>query len=61
MTEKSTAPLAAGSIAVLAAGQKLDVLSNTDLGERIMATPALDRGVVYVRSENHLFAFRAPE
>ena len=36
----------------------LEVLSRNDLTERILATPALDRGHPYVRTEKHLWAFR---
>jgi outer membrane protein assembly factor BamB len=42
---------------VLQAGDELKVLSRSDLGERIMATPALLGGKIYVRTEQHLFAF----
>ena len=44
---------------MLAAGDALRVLSRNDLGERIMATPALCGGRVYVRGEAHLYAFGA--
>lgn len=50
---------ARGELCVLAAGDELEVLSLTDLGERIMATPALLEGKVYVRTEEHLYAFGA--
>jgi outer membrane protein assembly factor BamB len=46
-----------GVITVLAAGDELDILAHNDLGERIMATPALADGVVYVRTESALYAF----
>ena len=42
---------------VFAAGDKLEVLSHNDLGEPILATPALVDGRVYVRTETHLYAF----
>lgn len=48
---------ARGQVAVLSAGPELEVLSLTDLGERIMATPALADGQVLVRTEQHLYAF----
>lgn len=48
---------AAGVVAIIKASSELEVLSLNDLGERIMATPALSNGVVYVRGEEHLFAF----
>ena len=46
-----------GVVVVLAAGDKLDVLARVNLGESIAATPALVDGRVYVRTENHLYAF----
>ena len=48
---------ARGTVAVLKAGDELEVLSLTDLGERIMATPALVGGRVLVRTDAHLVAF----
>lgn len=47
-----------GTITVLQAGDSLQVLSRNDLGERILATPALGRNTLYVRTEQHLWAFR---
>jgi outer membrane protein assembly factor BamB len=48
---------ARGVVTVFRAGDTLEVLANNDLGDRIMATPALVDGTVYVRTENKLFAF----
>ena len=48
---------ARGVVTVIEAGDALKVLSHNDLGERIMATPALQAGVVYVRTEKALYAF----
>jgi outer membrane protein assembly factor BamB len=50
---------ARGVVTVFAAGGELRVLARNDLGERIMATPALVDGRIYVRTEKHLFAFGA--
>jgi outer membrane protein assembly factor BamB len=47
-----------GTVTVLAAGDTLDVLARNELGERILATPALARDTLYVRTEKHLWAFR---
>jgi len=55
---KIYAASARGEVTVLAAGSEFRVLSSTDLGERIMATPALLDGTVYVRTDEHLWAFR---
>lgn len=54
---KVYAASARGRVVVFAAGDELRVLSRNDLGERIMATPALAGGRVYVRGERALFAF----
>jgi len=40
-----------GVVAVLEAGDKLNVLARNDLGERIMATPAIADGKLYVRTQ----------
>ena len=48
---------ARGVVTVLQAGTELARLSQTDLGERVMATPALVEGKVYVRTERSLMAF----
>ncbi|MSR63201.1 MAG: hypothetical protein EXS08_12230 [Planctomycetes bacterium] len=57
--EKLIAASARGEVTVFAASGKLQVLSTLDLGERLMATPALADGVVYVRTETKLRAFGA--
>jgi outer membrane protein assembly factor BamB len=48
---------ARGQVTVFAAGDELEVLARNDLGERILATPALVAGAVYVRTAGHLYAF----
>ena len=47
----------AGTVAVLQAGDTFKVLARNRLGQKIMATPALVDGKVYVRTEKHLYAF----
>lgn len=42
---------------ISALGDELKVLAKSDLNEKIWATPALAEGVIYVRTEKHLFAF----
>jgi len=54
---KLYAASARGEVTVFAAADTLRVLSSADLGERLMATPALSDGVVYVRTETRLRAF----
>lgn len=56
---KLYAASARGQVVVFAAGEELQVLSRNDFGERIMATPALDGGAVFVRTEAALYAFEA--
>jgi outer membrane protein assembly factor BamB len=46
-----------GVVAVLAAGDQLNVLTRNKLDERIMATPAIVDGRIYLRTESHMYAF----
>jgi outer membrane protein assembly factor BamB len=48
---------AEGVVAVLEAGDKLNVLATNKLDGGILATPALAGGNIYVRTESHLYAF----
>jgi outer membrane protein assembly factor BamB len=54
---KLYAASARGEVTVFAAADALRVLSSVDLAERLMATPALADGTVYVRTETKLRAF----
>ena len=54
---KIYAASAKGVITVWKTGTKLEVLAQNDLGERIMATPALVDGRIYVRTDQHLYCF----
>ena len=47
----------AGKVSVLRAGADWEVLSVSDLGEPIYATPALSEGSVFIRSDNNLYRF----
>lgn len=47
-----------GTITVFGAGDSLEVLARNELGERILATPAMGRDTLYVRTEKNLWAFR---
>lgn len=49
----------AGKAVTLAAGDKLEVLWKTDLGERTAATPAIVDNTLYYRTESKLVAFKA--
>ena len=44
-----------GSVMVLKAGPKFEVLAKNDIGESIVASPALSQGRIYLRGEKHLF------
>jgi outer membrane protein assembly factor BamB len=46
-----------GVVVVLDAGEKLKILATNKLGGAILATPALADGAIYVRTDNHLYAF----
>jgi outer membrane protein assembly factor BamB len=45
-----------GDIHVVRAGPKYELLATNAMGEVLMATPAISRGVIYVRGLKHLFA-----
>ena len=47
-----------GVVVVIQADDKGEVLAKNDLGEAIVASPALVDGKLYVRTEGRLFAFR---
>jgi outer membrane protein assembly factor BamB len=56
---KIYAASAEGVVTVFAAGDAFEVLARNELDGRIMATPALAGGVVYVRTDTRLLAFDA--
>ena len=41
---------------MLALGRDFKLLAQNDLGETVMATPAVSDGVLYIRGRKHLFA-----
>lgn len=45
-----------GDIFVVKAGADFEVIGSNEIGERIMATPAMSDGTMYVRAQHHLFA-----
>jgi outer membrane protein assembly factor BamB len=49
-----------GDILVIAAGPEFKHLATSPMGEALMATPALSKGVMYVRSPGTLFAIGRP-
>ena len=46
-----------GIVAVVEAGDELQVLARNNLEERLMATPAIVDGKLYIRTAGHLYAF----
>lgn len=46
-----------GKITVVKVGDKPEIISNTELKETILATPAVADGSIYVRSDKHLWCF----
>jgi outer membrane protein assembly factor BamB len=46
-----------GTVTVIKAGEKFEVLASNAINERILATPAILGDAIYVRTENHLYAF----
>lgn len=49
-----------GDIYVVRAGPKYELLAKNPMGEVLMATPAISRGVIYVRGLKNLFAIAGP-
>jgi outer membrane protein assembly factor BamB len=47
-----------GIVSVLQVGNRLKTLSENDLGESIVATPAIADDTLYVRTNQHLYAFK---
>jgi outer membrane protein assembly factor BamB len=50
-------PSAQGSIIVIKAGDQLDILARNELGEQILASPAVIGNILYVRTTENLYAF----
>jgi outer membrane protein assembly factor BamB len=48
-----------GQVIVLRAGRALDVLARNDMAEPVLATPAISRGTLFVRTRGHLYAIGA--
>ncbi len=46
-----------GSLAVVRAGRDWEVLSSSEFGERVYATPAIADGRIYLRTSGHLYCF----
>jgi outer membrane protein assembly factor BamB len=50
-------PSEEGVVVVLDGGEELKVLARNKLDGPILATPAIVDGKIYVRTEDHLYAF----
>jgi outer membrane protein assembly factor BamB len=48
-----------GVVTAFRAGDKFEVLGTNDLKERISATPAIADNTLYLRTDKHLYAFKA--
>ena len=46
-----------GMVVVLGHGEEFDVMSEQQFDEPILATPAIGRNAVYVRTQGHVYAF----
>jgi outer membrane protein assembly factor BamB len=44
-----------GDVAVVKAGPKYELLSMNPVGEVIMATPAISGGMLFIRTQHHVF------
>jgi outer membrane protein assembly factor BamB len=49
-----------GQVRVLKAGPKFELLAVNDIGDVVMATPAISGGALFVRSQHFLFALGRP-
>jgi hypothetical protein len=45
----------AGKTSVLRAGPPFEVVAANDVGERVLATPTVSGGQVFLRTERHLY------
>ena len=45
-----------GDVYVIEAGEELNEIAVNELGETLMATPAISDGVIYFRARRHLIA-----
>jgi outer membrane protein assembly factor BamB len=47
-----------GETIVLKAGRQAEVLARNDIGERLIASPAVSDGAIYLRSDDRLFCIK---
>ena len=48
-----------GVVSVVKTGDDFELVHQFDFQQRVSATPAIDTSTIYIRTENHLYAFRA--
>ena len=46
-----------GVMTILKAGREWSILSSHDFGERMMATPVISNGVMFIRTEEALYSY----
>ena len=49
-----------GEVIVLRAGREPQVIARNDIGERLMAGPAISNGQIFLRSDSAVFAIGSP-
>jgi outer membrane protein assembly factor BamB len=49
-----------GKVTVIQLGDKPDILATNDVGQKLLATPAIANGALYLRSDETLFCIRKP-
>jgi outer membrane protein assembly factor BamB len=49
-----------GRVTVVRAGPTLEVLARNDVGESVVASPALSQGCLFVRGDRHLYCIGEP-
>jgi hypothetical protein len=49
-----------GEVIVLRAGRAPQVIARNDVGERLLASPAISNGQIFLRSDRSLFAIGTP-
>jgi hypothetical protein len=50
-----------GRVTVVRAGPKFEVLARNDVGESVVASPALSQGCLFLRGDRHLYCIDEPE
>jgi outer membrane protein assembly factor BamB len=48
-------PSVEGEILVVKAGPKFQILARNEMGETVVASPAIANGQLFIRGQNHLF------